>query len=58
MGSASTPQPMEVETGVVIVVGQTQRQELYCSRRVPGYFTLIDDKAPPVARDNTDGERP
>ncbi len=28
-----------------------QRQELICSRRAPGYFILIGDKAPRAARD-------
>ncbi len=27
---------------------------LHCSRRPPGYFTLIDDKAPPTARDSSE----
>ncbi len=28
-------------------------QELKCSRRAPGYFTLIGDKTPPAARDSS-----
>ncbi len=30
------------------------RIQLDCSRRAPGYFTLIGDKAPPVARDSSE----
>ncbi len=28
-----------------------------CSRRVPGYFALIDDKAPPAARNSKEVAR-
>ncbi len=34
-----------------------QRQELNCSRRAPGYFTLIGEKAPPAARDSSEVAR-
>ncbi len=40
-----------VLTSVVVVLAQ--RQEFKCSRRAPGYFTLIGDKAPPAARDSS-----
>ncbi len=43
---------------VVVVVVYAQRQELKCSRRAPGYFTLIGDKAPPAARDRSKVARP
>ncbi len=39
---------------VVAVAVQAQRRELKCSRRAPGYFTLIGDKAPPAASDSSE----
>ncbi len=39
---------------VNVHVVQAQRQELNCSRRVPGCFTLIGDRAPPAARDSSE----
>ncbi len=39
------------------VVVQAQIQEVKCSRRAPGYFTLIGDKAPPAARDSSEVAR-
>ncbi len=39
------------------VVVWAQRQELKCSRRAPGYFSLIGDKAPPAARDSSEVAR-
>ncbi len=40
-----------------VVVGKTNHQELNRSRRAPGHFTLVDDKAPPAARDSSEVAR-
>ncbi len=42
---------------VVLVVVKAQRQELKCSRRAPGYFTVIGNKVPPAARDSSEVAR-
>ncbi len=42
---------------VVAVAVWAQRRELKCSRRTPGYFTPIGDKAPPAARDSSEVAR-
>ncbi len=39
------------------VVVKAERRELNCSRRAPGYFTLIGDKAPPAARGSSEVAR-
>ncbi len=39
---------------VVVVVVNAEHQELKCSRRAPGYFTLIDDRALPASRNSSD----
>ncbi len=40
-----------------VFVGKTKHQELNCSIRASGYLTLIDDKAPPAARDRSEVAR-
>ncbi len=42
------PRPMS--SGPLLLLLFRQCQELICSRRAPGYFTLIGDKAPSTAR--------
>ncbi len=39
----------------VFVVGKAQHQEL--KKGAPAYFTLVDDKAPPAARDKSEVAR-
>ncbi len=41
----------------MVVVVSTWHQELKCSRKAHGYFTLIGDKAPLAARDSSDVAR-
>ncbi len=41
----------------VVFVALAYHQELNCSRRVAGFFTLIGDKAPPNLRDRSEVAR-
>ncbi len=40
----------QLSTAIVLA----EREELNCSRRASGYFTLIGEKAPPAARDSSE----
>ncbi len=42
---------------LVVVIVSAWRQEIDCSRRAPGYFILIGDKAPPATRDGSEVAR-
>ncbi len=46
-----------LDATVAVVVVQAYRQELKCSRRAPGYFTLIGVMAPRIARDSSEVAR-
>ncbi len=42
---------------VVVAVVKAKRQDLRCSRRAPGYFTLIGDKTPPATCESSEVAR-
>ncbi len=42
---------------VLLLLFRHKRHELECSKRAPGNFTLIGDKAPPTARDSSEVAR-
>ncbi len=46
--------PVGIVFVVVVVVVKAEHEELKCSRRAPGYFTLIDDRSLPASRNNND----
>ncbi len=52
-GRATLNSRLGFTANVDVVSVQTQLQELNCSRKKPGYFTPIGDKAPCAARDSS-----
>ncbi len=44
-------------SNAIVVVIYANRQELNCSRRASGYFTIIGDKAPPATRGSSEFAR-
>ncbi len=41
----------------IVILVNTKRHELNCSRSTPSYFTLIGDKPPPAARYSNEVDR-
>ncbi len=55
--NCSLKSSLKFATAAVAVVVQAQCQELKCSSRPTGYFTLLGDKTLPVARDSSEVTR-
>ncbi len=49
--------PVELLVVVIVLKAKRQVSKLKCSRRAPGYYTLIGDKAPPATHDSSQGVR-